>query len=218
MVGKLVRRSVALALVAAAVALTAYAGWKWGDSIFPRLESAVGMGSDHDELSAGMTPEAAQAAAARILAFRESDEPELRLRSSEVSSLLRYSAPGLLPRGVMRPQVTMKGDRIDIRVSVLPRDMPRLPDLGVVAGILPDTVPVLVSASLVPFGSGGSILLIRAMEIQGIPIPSSAFPDILAALGRKDAAGLPASAMLVPSFGQIGGAYVEGGELVLVRA
>ncbi len=206
-------------LLALMVLLAAYAGWKWGDVAFPRLEAIAGLrGAVDDPPAEQVTPEAAEAAAARIRAFRVSENTELRLESSEVSSLLRYSIPGMLPAGVIQPRVSMTGDRIDIQVSVLPGAMPKLPDLGAILGILPDTVPVSVSGSLIPFGEGGSMLLIRGIRVQGVPIPSPAFPEILAALGRRDASGLPASAMLVPTFREIKGAYIENGELVLVRA
>ena len=206
-------------LLALMVLLAAYAGWKWGDVAFPRLETMAGLrGAVNDPPAEQVTPEAAEAAAARIRAFRVSDDTELRLESSEVSSLLRYSIPGMLPVGVIQPRVNMAGDRIDIQVSVVPGAMPKLPDLGAILGILPDTVPVSVSGSLIPFGEGGSMLLIRGIRVQGVPIPSPAFPEILAALGRRDASGLPASAMLVPNFREIKGAYIENGELVLVRA
>lgn len=206
-------------LLALIVVLAAYAGWKWGDVVFSRVETVAGLrGGVVDPVSDHVTPEAAEAAAARIRAFRASDDPELRLASFEISSLLRYSIPGMLPTGVIQPQVSMAGDRIDIQVSVLPGAMPELPDLGAIVGILPDTVPVFVSGSLVPFGEDASMLLIHRIRVQGVPIPSPAFPEILVALGRRDARGLPSAAMLVPAFREIEGAYIENGELVLVRA
>ncbi len=219
MIGKTLRKAVARLLLMAAVVLAAYAGWRWGDAVFPRGEEMLGMRRGADSaVSNEVTPAAAQAAEARIRAFRDSMEPELRLDSFEVSSLLRYSLPDLLPPGVIRPGVTMDADRIDIRASVLPQVLPELPDLGGIVEILPDTLLVLVRGSLSPFGDDGSMLLIRAIEVQGVPIPSPVFPDILAALGRQDARGLPESAVLVPAFGRIKGAYIENGQLVLVRA
>ena len=219
MIGKALRKAVARLLLLAAVVLAAYAGWRWGDAVFPRAAEMLGMRRGADSVVAeGVTPAAAQAAEARIRAFRDSTAPELRLESLEVSSLLRYSMPDLLPRGVIRPQVTMEDDQIDIRAFVLPQILQQLPDLGGMAGIIPDTVPVMVRGSLSPFGDNGSMLLIRAIEVHGVPIPPSAFPDILVALGRTGVRGLPESAMLVPAFGRIRGAYIEDGELVLVRA
>ena len=219
--GKAVKKLVARLALASIVVLAAYAGWKGGDIVFPRIEAALGIGGPEEE-GAGApdpaTPHAASRAEERIEAFRQSGDPELRLQPFEVSSLLRYSVPGMLPGGVVEPSVRMEGDRIEIQAGVVPSVMPSLPDLGAIVGILPDTVQVSVGGSLVPFGNGGSMLLVRDVAVKGISIPSGAFPDILAALGREPARGLPPSAILVPAFAGIRGAYVEDGELVLVRA
>ena len=214
-VKKLARRTV----LAVLFVLAAYAGWKGGDIIFPRLETALGVAEAvGDRDSPLVTPQAADLAKERIEAFRASDDPELRLEPFEVSSLLRYSVPGLIPRGVHDPSVTMEGDRIEIQASVIPSVVPSLPDLGVIVGILPDTVGVSIGGTLVPFADGGSMLLVKDMAVQGISLPSRTFPDILAALGRTDTNGLPPAAILVPAFSEIRGAYIENGELVLVRA
>lgn len=214
-VKKLARRT-ALAVL---VVLAAYAGWKGGDVIFPHIETALGVSvPEEGEASPLVTPQAADLAEERIAAFRASDDPELRLKPFEISSLLRYSVPGMIPRGVHDPSVVMEGDRIEIQASVVPSVMPSLPDLGVIVGILPDTVAVSVGGSLVPFGEAGSILLVKDMSIHGISLPAGTFPDILAALGRTGVKGLPPAAILVPAFTEIRGAYIENGELVLVRA
>ncbi|MCY4572066.1 MAG: hypothetical protein OXF01_04630 [Gemmatimonadetes bacterium] len=219
--GKAVKRFVTRLAVAVLIVLAAYAGWKGGDAVFPRLETALGIGNGGEPVAPDLvTPEAADLARERIEAFRESEDAlELRLKPFEVSSLLRYALPGVLPRGVVEPTVNMEGDRIELVAGVMPSELPELPDLGGITGaIVPDTVSVSASGSLIPFGEQGSMLLVREIVVGGIPIPSSAFPEILAALGRKDEQGLPASAIRAPAFKEIKSAYIEGGELVLVRA
>lgn len=217
--GKAVKKLLARVALAAVIVLAAYAGWKGGDIVFPPIESALGIGGTQESaVPDPVTPHAASQAEKRIEAFRQSDDPELRLQPFEVSSLLRYSVPGMLPGGIVEPSVRMQGDRIEVQARVVPSVMPSLPDLGAIVGILPDTVPVSVGGALVPFGDAGSMLLVRDIAVKGISIPSGAFPDILTALGREPARGLPASAILVPAFTEIKGAYIENGELVLVRA
>ena len=170
-------------LLALMVLLAAYAGWKWGDVAFPRLETIAGLrGAVDDPPAEQVTPEAAEAAAARIRAFRVSDDTELRLESSEVSSLLRYLIPGMLPVGVIQPRVNMAGDRIDIQVSVLPGAMPNLPDLGAILGIL-RTRCRYREAGRGPCREGGSMLLIRGIRSREYRSVAS-FPEILAALAE----------------------------------
>ena len=215
--GKALKRLVTRTVLAVVIVLAAYAGWKWGSGVFPRLEAALGIGAQ-GEAGERVTPEIAAAVADRIEAFRDSEDPELRLESFEVSSLLRYAIPGMVPGGVVEPRVAFDGDRVELRAEVLPGRIPDFPELGAIVGILPDTVAVSVSGSLVPFSESGSMFLVRAMEVRGLPIPPVAFPDILSALGRTEAPGLPAAAVLVPTVGGIKRAYVEDGKLVLVRA
>ncbi len=219
--GKAMKRFLVRLGLAALVVVAAYGGWKWGDAVFPRLETSLGIGEAGETARPEpVTPEAADRAREKIEAFRASDDAfELRLKPFEVSSLLRYSLAGMLPRGVVDPAVEMEGDRIEVVARVIPAVLPDLPDLGGITGVVvPDTVAVSVGGSLIPFGEKGSMLLVGEIFLGGIPIPSGAIPDILTALGRKDEQGLPASAILAPAFREIRSAYVEDGELVLVRA
>lgn len=215
--GRTFKRIVTRVVLAVMVVLAGYAGWKWGYAVFPGLEERLGMGqAGTAELP--VTPETAARATARIREFRGSEDPELRLASSEVSSLLRYSAPGMLPAGVVEPSVSFVEKRIEFRAAVLPGDIPGLPNLGGLLGLLPDTVDILVTGSLLPSSEEGTLLHIEVIELQGWPVPATSVPEILAALGRKSPPGVPESAVLVPALGGLEGADIEDGGLVLVRA
>lgn len=217
--GKAVKRLVSRMALALLVLAAAYLGWKSGDAIFPRLETALGIGAVDEPAAEPVTPEAADLAWEKIRSFRASEDAlELRLTPVEVSSLLRYSLIGMLPKGVEDPLVDMEGDRIELAARVIPSELPELPDpVGITGAVFPDTVAVSVGGSLMPFGGRRSMLLVRSIVVGGVPIPPGAFPDILAALGRTHEDGLPESAILAPAFSDIGSAYVEAGELVLVR-
>lgn len=214
---KALERLVTRVFVVVVVAAVAYAGWKWGHALFTRMEEKPGIGQAGAD-GAPVTPETAARASAKIAEFWDSKDVELSLESSEVSSLLRYSSPGILPRGVLEPGVAFTGDRIEVSARVLPADIPGLPRLGGIGGLLPDTVDVLVVGSLLPSNERGTLLLIEGAELQGWPVPPGSLPEILAALGRRPPPGAPASAVLIPSLGGLKGAYIEDGRLVLVRA
>ena len=215
--GKALKRLVTRIVLMVVVVVSAYAGWRWGSAVFPRVETILGSGTSV-VVPQEVTPEVARVAMDKIETFRASGAPELRLGPAEVSSLLRYAIPGMLPGGVVEPEVSFNGDQVRIRASVLPAHVPVVPELGGLLAMLPDTVPVFVSGSLTPFSESGSMFMVGEIEIQGLPIPSDAFPDILGAVGRSPAPGLPASAVLVPSLGGIRVAYIEDGRLVLVPA
>ena len=217
--GKALRRLAARICVTAAVIVAAYGGWKWGDGLFPRVESRLGIGTG-SAAADEVTPELAGATMRKIEAFRDSGEGELRLGSVEVSSVLRYTMPGMLPDGVVNAQVAFDEDRLQIEATVLPARMeiPEIAGWVGIAGMFPDTVPVSVSASLTRFGERRSILLIQGILVQGVALPETAFPEILEALGRAEVSGLPASAILVPEVAGLGTAFIRDGTLVLVRA
>lgn len=217
--GKALRRLAARICVTAVVIVAAYGGWKWGDGLFPRVESRLGIGTG-SAAADEVTPELAGATMRKIEAFRDSGQAELRLGSVEVSSVLRYTIPGMLPDGVVNARVMFEEDRLQIDARVLPARMeiPEFTGWVGIAEMLPDTVPVSVSGSLTRFGERRSILLIQGIHVQGVALPETAFPEILEALGRAEITGLPASAILVPEVAGMGTAVIRDGALVLVRA
>lgn len=215
--GRTFKRLVTRVVLVVMVVLAAYSGWKWGYAVFPGVEERLGIGQT-GATALPVTPETAARATARIREFRDSEEPELRLGSSEVSSLLRYSAPGMLPAGVVEPSVSFVEERIEFQAAVLPGEIPDLPNLGGLLGLLPDTVEILVIGSLLPSSEEGTLLHIDGIELQGWPVPPSSVPEILAAMGRESPPGVPESAVLVPALGGLKGAGIQDGGLVLVRA
>ncbi len=211
------KKGVAVAGFAALSLLIAYGGWKWGSAVFLQGETGLGPGGNVEVEKA--TPEFARVAGEKLNAFRESRASELRLESVEVSSLLLYSVPGMIPDGVIEPQVTFAGDRIVIRARVLPVKIPNFPEeIEGILGVLPDTVPVEVNGSLVPLADGEAMLLVSGIRVRRMPIPRRIFTGLMSAMGRRSALDLPPSAVRVPVPRGVGGVYIEGGQLVLVRA
>ena len=202
-------------LVIAAV-LIAYSGWRWGSAVFPRAEAMLGIDRP-EETAPDPTPEIAARAGERIDAFMDGEEDELRLDGVEVSAVLRHTIPGMIPDGVSRPLVILRDDRLEFHGQVVPEKMPQLPDLGPALGILPDTVPVEVAGTLMPFGERGSVFLVSRMQAKGVPLPRRVFREVLASLGREEKRGLPPEGIPVPVPDGLQGAYIEDGQLVLIR-
>ncbi|MYB99997.1 MAG: hypothetical protein F4139_02760 [Gemmatimonadetes bacterium] len=215
--GKALKRFVTRTVVLLVAVVAAYVGWRWGGAVFPRVEAKLGIG-EGVVAEPQVTAETAALVTERIREFQASDEPELRLESAEVSSLLRYAAPGIVPAGVLDPGVSFNGDRMEIRARVVPGGIADLSQLGAVAAILPDTVDVVVEGSLGLFGDAQPMLLVEGIELQGWPVPAAAVPEILAAFRRGAPPGMPASAVPVPAVGGLKGTHIENGKLVVVRA
>ena len=79
-------------------------GWKWGGQVFPRIQ---GWFAEEDGVvEVPPSPELAQEALDRFESFRRGEiGGQLSLSATEVASVLRYSAPGMLPAGVSPPDL-----------------------------------------------------------------------------------------------------------------
>lgn len=194
-----------------------YAGFRWGDNVFPVLERALGR--ERDDLGAPVpSPALAQATLDRVEALRRGGvtEGRLRLGGAEVSSVVRYSLGGILPPGVEEPTVEFLGEDLVLTARVAVNAFPELPALDEVLGLLPDTVQIEMRGAVLPFGPRLAALHVERVEASHIPLPGRMVPGILEALGRKDREGLPSDAMVIPLPEGIRAVYVENDHLILV--
>lgn len=197
----------------------AYAGWKWGDAVFPDLEARLGLGPPAGALVVedGQASESlGRSTLERLESFRAGRGAAIELSGPELTSLLRHARPDLLPQGMHAPLVRLWEGRAEVSAEVAVRDFPSLPDLGPMAGMLPDTVSLRVEGSVMGFGEGMAALVAQRVEVAGVPLPRPLIPEVLEALGRKDRAGLPADAAAVALPEGIASAHVSGDRLVLV--
>jgi hypothetical protein len=204
------------AVTAALLVVAAYAGWRWGPAVFPRVEEWLGVGTEEVAEGPRPTPELADSVLARVQTFLQSGgDEQMVLSGLELTSVIRYAVPGLVPEGIEDPEVTLSDGRIHLRARVILDAFPELPDLGPILGILPDTLNVELEASLMPYGEMESALLVQKVEASRIPIPRRLIPEILSAMGRVDKPGLPPEAITVPMPSGLASAYVLTDSLVL---
>ena len=79
---------------------TAVAGWRWGPAVFPRVQGWFAEEEGAVEVLPP-SPELAAAALDRFERFRRGEiGAQLSLSPNDVTSVLWYSAPGMLPAGV----------------------------------------------------------------------------------------------------------------------
>lgn len=193
-----------------------YAGWRWGGEI---LFGGAGRPGSLPDPGAGTTPELAEATRQRIEAFRaDSGDSRIALGAPELASLLRYSAPGVLPEGVTPPGIEFRSDRVYLWGRVAVDAFPPVPEVERVVGVLPDTVPVEVTASILPYEPGSAALRVERIRLSGIPLPRALTPRLLGLLGRRERPRLPPDAMEVPLPAGVTSAYILSDSLVLVAA
>jgi hypothetical protein len=147
-------------VIALALLVAAYAAWVWGPRIFPDLRVWMGIAPASAPEGPGPSPELADSVLAELQGFRNVGEGQIALGGREVTSVLRYSLPGLVPSGIRDPEVSLRDGRVHLSAQVVLSSFPDLPDLGPVLGILPDTLEVVLHASLMPFGPEESALLV----------------------------------------------------------
>lgn len=198
------------------VVMAGYAGWRWGDSIYPRLERMAGI-ERVDRSIAAPSPEVAEAAAARYARLIETGGPgEIRYDQNELTSLLVHSLGERLPTGVSEPRVLLEEQEATVSALLDLNRIPTFPDLGEFLTFLPDTVDVSVSGALIPFEGPGAALMVNRINAAGVRLPRRVIAPLLESLGRNDSPGLPAEAIQVPLPEGVRSAYVEEGRLVLV--
>ena len=201
-------------LVLAAVLVAAWAAWAWGPSIVERWTGRDRVaGLEEPGLSADLADETLD----RLERLRAGEGPDrLALGAAELSSVVRFALPGLVPPGVERPTVRMAEGNVVLTARVAVEAFPELPSLDQVVGLLPDSVDILMEGSLSPWGRENLALRIHRLEASGIPVPGRMIPDVLEALGRRDREGLSPQSMLIPLPDGLSSAFVERDSLVLV--
>ena len=90
-------------VIVAVLLAVAYAGFRWGDLVFPRIDHLLGRQSEPSEAEAprGPSPELADSTLARFERFRDGKSGDrMSFGGTELSSVLRYALPGIVPPGV----------------------------------------------------------------------------------------------------------------------
>jgi hypothetical protein len=209
--------SVGLLVVLTSVA---YAGWRWGEPVFPWIESVTGVERDTvgaDDLSSAPSPELASATLERIEALQAGAAgSRLALDGAELTSLIRHGLPGIVPAGVGEPTVRMDDDRVTLSGRVALDAFRDLQGFDEVAGLLPDTVDVVLKGVLMGLDDAHAAFQIDRVEASRVPLPRRLIPGILGALGREERPGLPSTALAIPLPPGLAAAYVQSGQLVLV--
>jgi len=194
-----------------------YAGWRWDPVIFPHVRSWMGVEERVEEERDEPSVEVAEATLLRIERFlQDGGADSLSVNGVEVSSVLRYSVPGILPPGLSTPHVRILDGEVLLRARLATDGLPSFPELEQVVQMLPDTVPVELRTSIMPFRDESAALLVRRIEVSGIPLPRHLHPRIMEAMGRVDHPGLPPEAMRVPLPKGLSSVYAEGDRLILV--
>ena len=208
---------------AAALLMVVYAGFRWGPMVFPAVERALGLGdpvwvpAPPGSIPGAPTPEIADATLDRFERFRRGEgEGRLALSGTELSSVVRYALPGLVPPGVGAPTVSLEEGRVRVFARVALAAFPRIPELEQVMGILPDTVGIEMEGVLVRLDQSFLALVVERVEASSVPIPRRMVAELLAGLGREGPPSLPADALAVPMPDGVASVFVQRDSLVLV--
>ena len=191
--------------------LAAAAGAWW---VLPRAGDRLG--PPEEPQADAISPELADATLDRVEGLRGASGGQLALGGPELSSVVRYALPGILPPGVSEPAVAIEAGTVTVTARVATAAFPDLPALGEVIGMLPDTVPIEVEGRLSGYGKESLAFFVRHVEAAHLPLPDRLIPQVLGALGRQQRKGLPENALHIPLPGGLDSVYVASDSLVLV--
>ena len=193
----------------------AYLGWVFLPVFFPEIRGWAGLTDAPSSGGAEPSPSLADSVLSRVQDLRQGGHGEMALGGRELTSVLRYSLPGLIPSGIRDLAVELDEGRVRVSAEVALAAFPEIPDLGPILGILPDTVNVVLLGSLMAFGDQESAFLVHGLDASRIPIPRRFIPGILRGIGRVDRPGLPAEALSVPLPAGLRSAYILSDSLIL---
>jgi len=149
------------------------------------------------------------------LRWGESDD-KLVLAGVEVSSVVRYAIPGIVPLGLLEPRVEFEEEKVRLFAFLVAEKFPGLPKLDEIIGLLPDTITVEMQGMIAPLDQGHFSLIINRLWMAKIPIPSSLIPVILTTFGREGRRALPRNALLIPKPDGIESVFVRTDSLFLL--
>lgn len=209
----------------------AWAGWRWGPALFPRVESWIEARAADRAGSSGLgseglvaeepapSAELAEQVLQRLDALRSGSlsDDRLTLDAVEVTSVLRFSIPGVLPPGVSEPTVRFSESRLRLSAKVATAAFPDFPAVAEEIGVLPERLDMSVEGALLPFDPGWTALQVDGVSAARIPLPGRFIGSVLEALGRRPREGLPPRALAIPLPVELERVWVEGDRLVLVR-
>lgn len=210
-------RTVKRGILLVALVAAAYAGFRWGPAVFPRLERMMGMADADTPAAVEPSPELADETLDRFERFRRGDAGDrLALGGTELTSLVRYALPGMLPPGVDEPTVTLEDGRVHVAARVAVSEFPQLPDLNPVVGLLPDTVLIELRGGLVPHDQAHLALVVDRVRAARIPLPQRMVSDVLQGLRGERSATLPPDALAVPLPDGLASVFVQRDSLILL--
>ncbi len=196
----------------------ALAGWRWGPALFPRVQERFG--GEEGVVEVLPSPELADATLDRFERFRRGEIGDrLSLSAVEVASVIRYSAPGIVPGGVSDVELEFHDGVVTLSARVLVEAFPGLPNLDGILGFLPDTVSISVEGALAPLDEDAIALVVHGVYASFIPVPlpDGMTPKILMALGRRSRDGLPEDALPFSLPDGVQSAHVLRDRLILIR-
>ena len=204
--------------LAVGLILVAYAGFRWGPAVFPNIERVIGIEPAGPVVpEAQPTPELAEQTLDLFEQFRAGETGDrLMLGGTELSAVVRYSLPGMIPPGVTALTIELDRGQVNVSARVAVESFPNFPRLDDILGLLPDTILLEVRGSLVPLDQRHMALVVDRVQAARIPLPTRMVAEVLSAFGRSGPASLPDDALEVPLPDGLRSVFVQRDSLVML--
>ena len=218
------RPAVGLFVVAATTVALATV-WIAGHTISPAEGTSPGVGAGLVyEIDLEEALRSAERSVERIQLFQTGNGGErLTLDGGQVTDLMRHAAPGLLPQGVLEPEVSFVGDEVHLTALLVPADFPASGALRAVSTVVADTVSVKLRGTLVRVSLSSLGLRIDNAMLGHLTLPVGVVRSVAESLSdrtRSDDATSGSrhrATFLVAWPGGIDGIGIQEGLLILER-
>lgn len=121
---------------------------------------------------------------------RAGRDRSLSLTGEDLTALVRFGLPGVVPSGVIEPELSIERGVVRVSARLVHADFEAAEELGALASVLPDTASVTVFGRVSTGRAGWIDFRIEGAVVEGIPVPEV----VLAAVARRLPLGRAGSA------------------------
>lgn len=197
------------------LAVLVVVAWRFGPDVADRVADRF---QEPGDGAVSPSPELADASLERFRAVMDGRREDASFTAAELESILRYRLEEEFPTGVVDPRIRFRDGEVVLGVHVPLERLPSIPEVERLRGVLPEILPVEFRGALLTLPGGEAAIVIRRIEVAGIPIPRAMHAAIAAELQSTRPPGLPPESLSFALPSGLESVHLEAGRLHVTGA